>query len=63
MPNITPIGAACCLCGEKTVKIAPLTELNTAACTSRCADGINHASDISVHLPTSIGEIAFIFGM
>jgi len=32
MPNITPIGAVCRPCGEKSLKIAVLvTELNTAA--------------------------------
>ena len=32
MPNLTPIGAVCRPCGEKNLKIALVTELNTAAC-------------------------------
>ena len=31
MPNLTPIGAVCRPCGEKNLKIALVTELNTAA--------------------------------
>ena len=29
-PNFTPIGATCRLCGAKNLKIAPLSDLNTA---------------------------------